>query len=101
MAAHSRSSSNTPFVDPTPEDDIDQAILAEQWAVELSPDDHPDKSSFLNSLANSHFSRFERFGKLAKIDQAILRKKAATLLIPKGRANEPDYFYSLGNMYHA
>ncbi|KAH8822467.1 TPR-like protein [Flagelloscypha sp. PMI_526] len=51
--------------------DIDEAIKFQRHAVDLIPDDHPNKADYLNCLGSSHHTRFKRLGEVADIDKAI------------------------------
>jgi hypothetical protein len=59
--------------------DINKSILMFKDAVQLIPDDHPNKPSWLNDLSGSLFRRFERLGDLGDINKSIMRMQYDSL----------------------
>jgi tetratricopeptide (TPR) repeat protein len=59
--------------------DINLAVLRLEKALELTPDDHPDRSTCLYTLAQSLTVRFSASGDACDLEAAILRlSEAAT-----------------------
>jgi len=69
--------------------DLDEAIMAQQQAVHLAPNGHPEKLSCLNNLGISFQSRFERLGDLAYLGEAITAMQQAVHLTSDGRPDKP------------
>jgi tetratricopeptide (TPR) repeat protein len=67
--------------------------------VNLTPDGHAEKPSFLNNLGNSFARRFKHSGDLADSDRAISAHERAVNLIPDGHTNKPCCLNSLGNSF--
>ncbi|KAF7366555.1 CHAT domain-containing protein [Mycena sanguinolenta] len=77
--------------------DINRAIEMLKDAVQLTPDGHPDKPSWLNNLGNSLLRRFEQLGDLDDLNQSVLRFEAAIALTPDGHPDIPSQLNNLGN----
>ncbi|THU76349.1 hypothetical protein K435DRAFT_739358 [Dendrothele bispora CBS 962.96] len=58
--------------------DMENAILIEQWAVDLTPDGHASKARWLSHLGDAFICRFEHLGKPRDIIEAIVAYKQAT-----------------------
>ncbi|KAJ7441344.1 CHAT domain-containing protein [Mycena galericulata] len=65
-------------------------------AVALTPDGHPNKPSWLNSLGSSLLSRFEGLGDLNDLTQSVVIKEAAVALTPAGHLEKPTRLNNLG-----
>ena len=66
---------------------------------DITPDGHPDKPSCLNNLGNSFRTRFEHFGQLNDLEDAILRLRKAVDLTPDGHPDNPSRLNNLGNSF--
>ncbi|KAF8122541.1 hypothetical protein EV363DRAFT_1456374 [Boletus edulis] len=77
--------------------DFEDAMSRQRDAVDLTPDDHPDKPGCLNSLGHSFFLRFERLGELSDIEDAISGQRNAVELSLDGHPHKPKYLNNLGN----
>ena len=53
--------------------DIDEAIMQQSQAVQLVPLDSPNLPTGLNNLGNSLLVRFEQFGEVKDVDEAVKR----------------------------
>jgi hypothetical protein len=51
--------------------DIEKAMSACEYAIQLTPDDSPHTAFLQRELGNMHALRFERFGVSGDIDKAI------------------------------
>ena len=60
--------------------DLDRAIAAYEAAVSLTPDGHQDQTELLSQLGLSLFKRFEYFGSVADIDNAIFTLEGSLML---------------------
>ncbi|KAF5332920.1 hypothetical protein D9758_015972 [Tetrapyrgos nigripes] len=76
--------------------DIENAILVTQQAVNLTPDGHANKASFLNNLGNAIQCRFQCVGELGDIENAIRVKQEAVNLTPDGYADKAAKLNNLG-----
>ncbi|KAK6977327.1 CHAT domain-containing protein [Favolaschia claudopus] len=77
--------------------DLNQAITHLEASVELLPDDHPDKPSWLHNLGVSLRSRFDHVGDFADLNKAFTHSTAAVDLTPEGHPNKPTYLNGLGS----
>jgi hypothetical protein len=77
--------------------DLNKSIVAVQNAVQLTPNDHPDKPSWLINLGHSLSSRFEQLGDLNDINKSVVVTEDAVQLTPDGHPNKPSFLISLGN----
>jgi predicted RNase H-like HicB family nuclease len=74
---------------------LEEAIERARKAIELTPDDHPDKAGRLNNLGNKLKSRYERTGMMRDLEEAIETARKAVELTPDdhpdkaGRLNNP------------
>ena len=68
-------------------------------AVDLTPDGHPDRPTFLNNIGNSFLTRLEHFGEPSDLEQAILRHEVAIELIPDGHPHKSRILNSHGNTF--
>ncbi|KAJ7114259.1 CHAT domain-containing protein [Mycena epipterygia] len=78
--------------------DLNQAVLRLEAAVNLTQDGHPDKCSWLHNLGKSLLQRFERLGDLNDLDQAVLTFEAAVTLTPDGHLHKPSLLNGLGGL---
>ncbi|KAJ7226683.1 hypothetical protein GGX14DRAFT_385492 [Mycena pura] len=66
-----------------------------ETAVQLIPDSHPDKPSFLNNLGSSLGRRFEQLRNLNDINEAIMKVKAAVRMTPDSHPHKPSFLNNL------
>ena len=78
-------------------DDLEQAISKQADAINLTPDDHPDKPGRLNSLGNTLFTRFVHSGNLSDLDRAISRHSNSVDLTPDGHSDKPRRLNNLAD----
>ena len=74
--------------------DLEAAIVAKRSAVDLTPDDHPDKPLWSNNLGCSFQLPFERLGDVSDLQTSIYLFRIATRL-PLGSPH--DKLTLLGN----
>ncbi|KAH8798580.1 CHAT domain-containing protein [Flagelloscypha sp. PMI_526] len=79
--------------------DIDKAIEYQVLAVDLTPNSHPDKPTYLNNLGTSHQVRFERLSEIADINKAIECQVNAVDLTPDGHPDKPAFLDNLGKSH--
>jgi hypothetical protein len=79
--------------------DISEAILYQQRAIHLTPQDHVDMPGLLNDLGASFQARFELTGDIAGVTEAISSLQKALHLIPQGHADLPLLLTNLGNSF--
>jgi tetratricopeptide (TPR) repeat protein len=77
--------------------DIDDAVAKMQMAVDLTPDDHPDKSGRLTNLGNALNIRFGRLGNLADLTNAIIQQQRAVGLTPPNHPSQPRRLSNLAS----
>ncbi|KAF8431483.1 CHAT domain-containing protein [Boletus edulis BED1] len=77
--------------------DLDEAIVLRREALELCPQGHPDRSTYLNSLANSLSTRYKQLGATADLDEAIVLAREALELCPQGHPHCSTYLNNLAN----
>ncbi|KDR73809.1 hypothetical protein GALMADRAFT_142238 [Galerina marginata CBS 339.88] len=77
--------------------DVNKSVLMFENAVQLIPNGHPDKHSWLNNLGNSLMSRFERLGDLNDIKKSVLILEDAVQLTPDGHPDKPSLLNNFGN----
>jgi tetratricopeptide (TPR) repeat protein len=80
--------------------DIDDAILSQRRAIDLTPRDHPIKPAYLHSLGNYLRSRSGFFLTVQTIHEAVLAHQQAVDLTPLGHPSRPTYLSSLGHSLH-
>ncbi|KAG8834630.1 hypothetical protein FRC20_007420, partial [Serendipita sp. 405] len=78
-------------------DDMNDAIVKHQAAVDLTPDGHPDKPQQLSNLGNSLLTRFDRLGNLDDMKNAIVQHQIAVDLTPDDHPDKPRQLSNLGN----
>jgi hypothetical protein len=61
--------------------DLNNSVLMNEQAVNLTPDGHPGKPSKLNNLANAHFCRLEHLGDLNELQKTRVHYTTAAHLI--------------------
>jgi hypothetical protein len=76
---------------------LNRSIQVCEEAVKLTPDGHPDKPGWFNSLGNSLLGRFEHLGDVADLNRSIQVKEEAVKLTPDGHPDKPGRFNTLGN----
>jgi len=76
--------------------DILEAILIQQRAVQLTPNDHPDMPAILNNLGIAFQSRFECIGDVSDLTEAISIKQRAVQLTPSTHPDMPMRLNNLG-----
>ena len=69
--------------------------------MDLTPDEHPDKPTYLSNLGNSLQARFERFGSLKDLENAIFNQQKAVDLTPYGNPDKPRHLSNLGTSLQA
>jgi len=75
------------------------AISAQQRAIQLTPNGHPDMPRLLYNLANSFQSRFARLVDLADVSKAISFHQRAVELTPDGHLDMPSRLHNLANSF--
>ncbi|KIJ53045.1 hypothetical protein M422DRAFT_155868 [Sphaerobolus stellatus SS14] len=75
---------------------IDSAIAAQEDAVELIPDSHREKSSYLNNIGFSLQSRHVRLGQLADLDRAIMAQRIVVTVTLDSHPEKASYLNNLG-----
>ncbi|KAJ7910863.1 CHAT domain-containing protein [Mycena leptocephala] len=73
------------------------SVSAAKAAVELIPDNHPDKPSWLSNLGTSLLYRFEHFSDVADINQSVAMFTAAVGLSPESDPQKLWWLSNLGN----
>ena len=76
--------------------DLEDATSRQREAVDLTPDGHPHKPSFLNNLGITFLTRFEHFGQLNDLEDAISREREAVDLTPDSHPDKASYLNNLG-----
>jgi tetratricopeptide (TPR) repeat protein len=76
---------------------MNKSVLMLEHAVQLTPDGHPDKPSWLTNLGSSLLSRFERLGDLGDMNKSVLMKEHAVQLTPDGHPDKPSRLNNLGS----
>ncbi|VDC07758.1 unnamed protein product [Peniophora sp. CBMAI 1063] len=82
-------------------DDLQRAIAAEQSALQLVPDEHPDRALQLSNLSHSLQRRFESLGAINDLASVIEMQLRAVELTPNGHPNLPIRLDSLGSIESA
>ncbi|KAF5328027.1 hypothetical protein D9758_018771 [Tetrapyrgos nigripes] len=80
---------------------IEDAVQLFGEAVDLTPDSHASKASWLNKLGNAFESRFQRLGELGDIENAIGFMQQAVDLIPDDHADKASWLSNLGNAFES
>ncbi|PVF91357.1 hypothetical protein CPB86DRAFT_878568, partial [Serendipita vermifera] len=75
------------------------SIMLYQVAVDLAPDDHPNKADYLNGLGISLDSRFQCLGNLSDLDRAIITNQAAVNLTPEDHPSKRLCLIGLASAY--
>ncbi|CAE6488136.1 unnamed protein product [Rhizoctonia solani] len=78
---------------------IDQAIVYQKQAVELTTDSNPDKPGYLTNLASSLQHKFEHLGDMGDLERAISHQLGALNLLPKKHNFRPSILNDLGKSY--
>jgi tetratricopeptide (TPR) repeat protein len=78
---------------------IHKAIQIKRDAVALTDDGHNHKPARLNTLTNSLIRRYELYGDVADIDEAIFTQERAARLTPDDDYHKAGCLYVLGNAY--
>lgn len=65
--------------------------------MEITPEDKSDLAHYSNSLGNNLQKRFERFGILDGIEEAIRLTRKAVEITPEDDTRLANYLNSLGN----
>ncbi|THU89246.1 hypothetical protein K435DRAFT_802872 [Dendrothele bispora CBS 962.96] len=81
--------------------DIENAILVNQQAVDLTPDGHAAKAVHLTNLGNAFSDRFNHLHEPRDIENAILVKQQAVDLAPDGHAAKAQLLTNLGNAFQS
>jgi tetratricopeptide (TPR) repeat protein len=77
--------------------DLENAISSWHTALELIPEEHPDRESYISSLGRGLLARFERLGSLEDLDQAVSAHHTSADLAPHNTAG----LQNLGNALRA
>lgn len=77
--------------------DLDYAISIIEEAVELTPNDYPDRVMYLNNLAIALHRRSERIGSMEDLDREIITIEQGIQLISNDHPSRSICFLSLGN----
>ncbi|CAE6481294.1 unnamed protein product [Rhizoctonia solani] len=80
-------------------EDIEKAVKYHNWALDLTPDDHPRLPDRHTSLGVSYSDRYRRTGEVADLVKAIECKTRALDLTPDGHPDLADRHASLGVSY--
>jgi len=80
-------------------DTLEQAIASYEQALELTPDDHPDRSGRLNNLGNALLSLYQRTGDLDALKRAGDVLDRALELIPNDHPDRPMVLNNLGDAF--
>ncbi|THU81426.1 hypothetical protein K435DRAFT_873357 [Dendrothele bispora CBS 962.96] len=76
--------------------DIENAILVNQQAVDLTPDHNAAKAGWLSNLGIAFQERFKRLGKLEDLENAVLVLQKAVDLNPDGHVVKATVLANLG-----
>ncbi|KDR70421.1 hypothetical protein GALMADRAFT_144721 [Galerina marginata CBS 339.88] len=79
--------------------DLDDAVLAQQEAVQSTPEGHEDMPDHLNNLGISLSGRFKHTGNLSDIDAAISAYQEAIRIADEEDPLLPLYLNNLGNAF--
>ncbi|KZV59435.1 hypothetical protein PENSPDRAFT_417173, partial [Peniophora sp. CONT] len=77
-------------------DDLEGALAARQHALELVPEEHPDRALRLTDLAYSLGNRFEHLGELDDLQHAIAAEHRAVELTSDAHPSQPTRLNNLG-----
>ncbi|KAI0027902.1 CHAT domain-containing protein, partial [Vararia minispora EC-137] len=78
-------------------DDLESAIVVKRWVVDFTPNGHPNKPMWLNSLGRALKNRFNRLHKLDDLESAITFCRQAVDLTPDGHPDKPMWLSGLGS----
>ena len=76
--------------------DLDQSILKQREAIQLTSDCHPAKPGYLSKLSDSLLDRFQFVSELDDLEQSISMVKQALQLIADDHPEKPHYLSILG-----
>ncbi|KAG9125338.1 hypothetical protein FRC07_008021 [Ceratobasidium sp. 392] len=79
---------------------LDETISLQEKAVRLAHDNYPEKPRQLYDLAVLLQRRYQLFGTVDDINNAILLQQQAASLILRGSPDEPHVLCGLGSAYH-
>ncbi|KAL2812794.1 CHAT domain-containing protein [Aspergillus cavernicola] len=82
-------------------EDLNMAIQRLQEALDLTPDNHPDRASQLQNLGLGHYSRYQRSVAQEDLDMAIQRFQEALDLTQHAHPDRASRLEHLGLGYHA
>lgn len=77
--------------------DLNLATATLQHAVDLTPDNHPDKARNLSNLGNAFRARFRHQGEPADLDVAIATQQQAVNHAQDDDPNKAGYLNNFGN----
>ena len=80
--------------------DLQQAILHHQVAVNLTPECHQDKSSRLSSLGSLFLAQFQKYGDVSDLLKAIEQYWLSKDLILDTHYDKPACYNNLGTALH-
>jgi hypothetical protein len=75
--------------------DLEEAIQISRQAVDVTPEDHPNRARRLNSLGVSLRKRYSRTGAMADLEEAIQIGRQAVNVTPE---DHPDYARRLNSL---
>jgi hypothetical protein len=77
-------------------EDLERAIMANERAVESTPEGHPNRAGRLNNLGNALRSRFEQTGSMEDLERAIVANEQAVESTPEGHPDRAGRLNNLG-----
>ncbi|KAL8366614.1 hypothetical protein RB595_010463 [Gaeumannomyces hyphopodioides] len=78
-------------------EDLNRAIEVTGMAVDATPQNHPDRASYLSNLGNRLGSRFERTGSMEDLNRAVEIAGMAVNATPQNHPNQAGHLNNLGN----
>ncbi|MCF2530980.1 CHAT domain-containing protein [Yinghuangia soli] len=75
---------------------LDTAIEAAQMAVAMTPEGHPHRAMYLNTLAMVQYERFEQLADTEALAAAVDAARAAVAAVPEGHPHNAAYLTTLG-----
>ncbi|KAJ7121060.1 hypothetical protein C8R44DRAFT_853366 [Mycena epipterygia] len=76
--------------------DINKSVLMFQQAVKLTPNNHPNKPMFFNSLGDSLWCRFKQLGDLSDLNKSVMLLQQAVDLTPEDHSSKCRRLTNLG-----
>ncbi|KAI9567997.1 TPR-like protein [Boletus coccyginus] len=78
-------------------EDLDKAIVLDREALDLRPQGHPDRSMPLCNLGLHLFTRYEQIGGMESLHEAIVLAREALDLCPQGHPDRSTCLNNLAN----